>query len=236
MNRKTLVSATLVLALGAFAVGGWLVSQQDNSQPQLSMENQASEAVSKSNEVDGLIQEALVRPYSPIMGPEDAPVTIVEFFDPACEACRAFYPILKEIMSEYPEEVKVVVRYTAFHGEGSELAILILEAARLQNIFVPVKEALLNNQDEWASHGAPDTRKILQIAADAGLNMEEALTQIKSPSIVGILNQDKADVQTVGVRQTPTFFVDGKPLVEFGAKQLIAQVRAAVEQSREASK
>lgn len=236
MKRKILVLTTLVLALGAFAVGGWLVSQQGSSQSQQSMENQASEFVSEANEVNGFIQEALVRPYSPIMGPEDAPVTIVEFFDPACEACRAFYPTLKEIMAEYPEEVNVVVRYTPFHGEGSELAILILEAARLQNIFVPVKEALLNNQDEWASHGAPDTRKILEIAADAGLNMEEALTQIKSPSIVGILNQDKADVQTVGVRQTPTFFVNGKPLAEFGAKQLIAQVRAAVEQSRETSK
>ncbi|MFS8328883.1 thioredoxin domain-containing protein, partial [Vreelandella titanicae] len=34
-----------------------------------------------------------MRSHSPILGREDAPVTIVEFFDPACEACRAFYPL-----------------------------------------------------------------------------------------------------------------------------------------------
>ena len=47
-------------------------------------------------------QTTLVRPHSPIMGRADAPVTIVEFFDPACETCRAFYPIVKKIMAEHP--------------------------------------------------------------------------------------------------------------------------------------
>lgn len=69
-------------------------------------------------------------------------MTIVEFFDPACEACRAFHPIVKQILTQYPDDVRVVMRYTPFHGEGSELAIKVLEAARLQDVFVPVLEAL----------------------------------------------------------------------------------------------
>lgn len=50
-----------------------------------------------------------------------------------------------------------------------------------------------------------------------------------SPSIVGVLNQDRADVEAVGIQGTPTFFVNGKPLPEFSAEQLLSLVQAEVE-------
>ena len=63
-----------------------------------------------------------------MFGPSEAPVTIVEFFDPSCEACRAFYPFVKNILTQYPDDVRLVLRYAAFHG-GSDQAIGTLEAA-----------------------------------------------------------------------------------------------------------
>ena len=75
--------------------------------------------------------DVYVRPHSPVIGQADAAVTIVEFFDPSCEACRAFYPIVKNILAQYPEDVRLVLRYAAFH-EGSDQAVGILEAARKQ--------------------------------------------------------------------------------------------------------
>ena len=39
--------------------------------------------------------ERLVRMHSPVIGSREVPVTIVEFFDPVCETCRAFYPVVK---------------------------------------------------------------------------------------------------------------------------------------------
>ena len=50
-----------------------------------------------------------------------------------------------------------------------------------------------------------------------------------SPGITGILNQDMADVEAVGIRQTPTFFLNGKRLENFSAESLIADVCFAVE-------
>lgn len=94
---------------------------------------------------------------------------------------------------------------------------------------MPVLEALLENQPAWASHGAPAAEQIIQIAATAGLDVNAAATQIKSPSIVGILNQDRADVKAVGIEGTPTFFVNGKRLTDFGPDQLIALVQAEVQ-------
>jgi protein-disulfide isomerase len=172
--------------------------------------------------------EALLRSYSPILGPEDAPVTIVEFFDPACEACRAFYPVVKDIMEEHGDAVRVAIRYTPFHGEASEEAIRVLEAARMQDVYEPVMEALLREQPRWASHGAPAPGLILEVAATAGLDVEAARTQMLAPDVVAILNQDSADVETMGVRQTPTFFVNGRPLDPFGEAELRALVAEEV--------
>ncbi|MBC24686.1 MAG: disulfide bond formation protein DsbA [Phycisphaerae bacterium] len=214
MTRKSLILGALALALAAFAAAAWLVTRPAP----------VAGAAPVAPEMAG----ALLRPYSPILGPEEAPVTIVEFFDPACEACRAFYPVVKDIMAEHGDAVRVAIRYTPFHGEASEEAIRVLEAARMQGVFEPVLEALLREQLRWASHGAPEPGLLLEIAAAAGLDAEAAKTQMLAPDVLGILNQDRADVEAVGVSGTPTFFVNGKPLDPFGEVELRALVAAEV--------
>ena len=164
------------------------------------------------------------------MGEESAPVTIVEFFDPACEACRAFHPIVKGILDEHSGQVRVILRYAAFH-KGSDEAVKILEAARLQNVFEPVMEALLDAQPLWASHGAPRIDLAWDAAVAAGLEVTAARAAMNDPEIIRRLEQDAEDVQVVRVRQTPTFFVDGRPLMRFGADELREMVRLQVEAS-----
>ncbi|PLC47859.1 hypothetical protein CR159_21315 [Pollutimonas subterranea] len=53
----------------------------------------------------------LERMHAPVYGPADAKVTIVEFFDPSCETCRAFYPAVKELVNTNGGKVKLVIRY-----------------------------------------------------------------------------------------------------------------------------
>jgi protein-disulfide isomerase len=173
----------------------------------------------------------LVRPHSPVIGPANAPVTIVEFFDPSCESCRAFYPYVKQIMAQHPKDVRLVIRYAPFH-KGSDEAVAILETARLQNVFVPVKEALLATQPNWAVHGAPNLNIAWEAARNAGLDVERARRDAQRPEIAKVLEQDTADIKTAAVKTTPTFFVNGKPLPSFGPKQLAELVRAEVEASR----
>lgn len=170
---------------------------------------------------------ALVRAHSPTMGPLDAKVTIVEFFDPACEACRAFYPIVKQTMAEYPKDVRLVLRYAPFH-QGSDEAVRILETARLQNVFEPVLEALLARQPEWAAHSGMDLDKAWAFAEVAGLDLVKAKETRLAPSITAALSQDIEDVKTIGVSGTPTFIVNGKPLQDFGVRQFQQLVRAEV--------
>ena len=214
MNRRGLVLSVLALGAAGFGGAAWYASRPLPAPP--------------VDPVDPEMAEALIRPYSPILGPEDAPVTIVEFFDPACEACRAFDPIVKDIMAQHGDAVRVVIRYTPFHGESSEEAIRVLEAARMQDLYRPVMDALLEEQPRWASRGAPPEGLVLEIAVTAGLDPQVARAQMLAPDIVGILNQDRADVDALGIRQTPTFFVNGRPLEPFGEAELRRVVAAEV--------
>lgn len=214
MKNKQLVLSIFAISVAFFAAATWYMT--------------GSGRTPAASPVKPEIAETLIRSHSPVLGPEEAPVTITEFFDPACEACRAFHPIVKDILEEYDGKVRVVLRYTPFHGEGSEEAIRVLEAARMQGIFEPVLEAILQYQPQWAAHGAPAPGLIVRIAEQAGLDVEMAQGQMKAPQTMAILNQDRADVEAVGITQTPTFFVNGKSLDEFGEGALRALVAAEV--------
>ena len=72
---------------------------------------------------------------------------------------------------------------------------------------------------------------IIRIAGEAGLNVEAAQAQTRSPEVVAVLNQDRADVETVGVRYTPTFFVNNRPLEPFGEAELRALIADEVRRS-----
>nr|WP_067296987.1 thioredoxin domain-containing protein [Marinobacterium profundum] len=214
MKRRTLVAGTAALAVAAFAGGTYILNNQQQSKL-------ATAAAAG---------DLLVRPHSPTLGPAGAPVTIVEFFDPSCEACRAFYPLVKQIMWRFPGQVRVVLRYAALH-KGSDEAVKIIEAARLQNVFEPVLEALLDAQPTWAKHEGPDLAKAWDAAASAGLDIEKAKGDLNSPAILDALNQDTADLQALGISKTPTFFVNGQPLVDFGPQGLLELVQNEIEKS-----
>jgi protein-disulfide isomerase len=202
MNRRLIVAATALLALCLFAAAGFFYKRGNAAPPVLAVSG-----------------ETLVRSHSPVIGPETAPVTIVEFFDPACEACRAMYPYVKQILAEYPTQTRLVVRYTPLHA-GSDVAVRILEAARAQGKFETILEVLLARQPEWASHHAPNLEAAWELAALAGLDIERARREAFTPAVDAVLAQDLADARTHAVRKTPTFFVNGKPLPSFGPQQL----------------
>lgn len=173
----------------------------------------------------------LVRPHSAVIGPQDAPVTIVEFFDPACETCRAFYPIVKDLMAQYPKDVRLVIRYAPFHPQ-SDVAAKLLEAAREQSKYVPVMEAVLAAQPIWANHGNPNVEIAFQAAQMVGLDLVRAREAIARPHMEVLLQQDIEDLKALKVNKTPTFFVNGRSLPSFGPDQLATLVADEVGRSK----
>lgn len=210
MNRRALLIGTSVVAIGAFAAAA--IGYRGEKQ-----------TVSALPQQDGV----LVRTHSPIIGRADASVTIVEFLDPSCESCRAFYPYVKQILSDHPNDARLVIRYAPLH-EGSDGAVRILEASRLQGKFEEVLQALFRDQQVWADHGRPDLAKAWEIAGGAGLDVAKAKEAATSAEIAKVLQQDIADMKAIDLQGTPTFFVNGKPLADFGPQQLIDMVAKEV--------
>lgn len=216
MTRKPLVLILSTLVIAGFAGAAFLYQATLPSEPPAAATVQDT--------------QNLVRFHSPVIGPAKAPVTIVEFFDPSCEACRAFYPYVKQILAEHPDDVRLVIRYTLFHQASEETARL-LEAARLQNLYQPVMEAILIAQPQW--HDDPTAAKAWEAAEQVGLDVARARTDMHLPAIDAMLAMDMKDVKRVGIQGTPTFFVNGQPLAQFGPEPLRQLVGDAVRASKD---
>lgn len=214
MNRRLLVISISVVSLIVFAVAAFLLRPANSPSLESVQTPVAAQDVS-----------TLVRFHSPVIGRVDAPITIVEFFDPSCEGCRAFYPHVKQILSKYPNDVRLVLRYVLFHN-GSEEVVRLLEAARKQNRFEPVLEAILEAQPEW--HDDPQLTAAWHAALRVGLDEARARTDMQEAAISALIKTDEADVNAVGINGTPTFFVDGKRLVKLSPQDLLNAVEGAL--------
>ena len=119
MKQNYVVISAIVLMVSVFALGAYLFSsQQTKSQNQRVSQNSA----------------ALIKFHSHRAGNPSAKVTIVEFLDPACETCRAFHPLVKQLLAQHEGKINLVIRYAPFH-QGSNQMVKILEAAKKQNKF-----------------------------------------------------------------------------------------------------
>ena len=216
MKQKTLFIIALVGLLLAFIVGTLLYNAQK--------ENPSAHLADAS-------RSALVRMHSPALGNADAPVVIVEFLDPACETCRAFYPLVKQMMAANPGRIRLVLRYAPFH-DGSDKVVAVLEAARKQGKFWPTLEALLGAQADWAQHHTAQMALVWKHLEGLGLNLEKARADMATPEIASLIAQDLADARTLNVTKTPEFFVNGKPLPSFGYEPLKKLVDDAVNETQ----
>jgi protein-disulfide isomerase len=168
-----------------------------------------------------------VRPHSPTTGADDARVVLVEFTDPACETCAAFSPIVKRFMEAHPGKIRLVLRYAPFH-EGAGLALHVLEAAKVQGRFWETLDLLYRNQQVWTRHHQVLPDRLWILLTESGLDLEQLRSDMDDPRIPTIIQQDLSDAAALGVRKTPGFFVNGKPLVPFGEQALAALIDAEV--------
>ncbi len=145
----------------------------------------------------------------PVRGNSDAPVTIVEFADFQCPYCRQAESILKSLMRNHPDDVRVVFRnfpLTELHRNAAVAASAAV-CADLQGKFWEMHDAMFSNQTALSADALTDT------AGRLGLDrrrFSDCLSDQKHTAAILLKDVEAGD--ELGVTSTPYFFIDGRPL------------------------
>jgi len=172
----------------------------------------------------------LTRFHSPTFGDPAAKVEIVEFFDPACEACKAMYPLVKKLLEEHRGRVRLTLRYVPFH-KGADEIVKLLEAARRQGKYPETLDVLLASQPRWAVRHVARLDLALKAVEGIGLDMARLKADMATPDLARLIKQDMDDAISLKVTRTPEFFVNRRPLAESGHEDLRSLVAQEVRRS-----
>lgn len=142
---------------------------------------------------------------NPSRGEATAPVTVVMFSDFQCSACAAKHPILKRVLAEYGNQVRLVVRdypLQTIHKDAYNAA-LAANAAAAQGKFFEFTELLYQNQS------ALDAASLKKYAASLGLNPQKFELDFQSEKTAAEVKKDIADGKLLGITGTPSIYVNG---------------------------
>lgn len=192
MNQAKLVVGILVGMVIVLAGAGWLITKFEGNGSKL---------------VDAVGEARLAT------GSAQAKVTIVEFSDFQCPACRQAEAVIKQILADYPQEVRLVYRHlplTQIHNQAMAAAELS-ESAAAAGKFWGMHDLLFERQDEWAE----DKDKLNEYRRELGIS--------EGGDYRELINTDVRDGRALGINATPTFFVNGK-------KTNVVKLKAVVEE------
>lgn len=145
-------------------------------------------------------------------GPADAKVTIVEYSDFQCPACASYYPLVKTITGEFPNDVRLIYRHFPLsQHDQARLTAYAAEAAGRQGKFWEMHDMLFDAQSLWAEQDKAE-EIVYGLAEKLNLDMDKFKSDIKDKEIIKKVDTDYASGVSAGVDSTPTFYVNGKKI------------------------
>jgi protein-disulfide isomerase len=141
----------------------------------------------------------------PMRGPEDAPVTIVEFSDFQCPFCQRVVATLDQVQREYGDQVRIAFKHMplSMHPKAPD-AHAAAEAAHRQGRFWEMHDRIFGNQQEMGPE------KYAEYARELRLDLERFDRDRASPEVKERIEADKRVADGLGVSGTPAFFVNGR--------------------------
>lgn len=155
-----------------------------------------------------------IEPNDPVIGAKDAKVTIVEAYEFLCPYCSMVAPTMDQLLSEYPNDVRIVPKYMVIHGPPALPPGLAMCAAGRQGKAHEMQKALWTSI--WPAPGQPSLKEkatpeaIEQTAAAAGLNVEQFKADMNGKECQDWLAQSGRTLQQFGAGGTPSFYINGK--------------------------
>jgi Na+/H+ antiporter NhaA len=141
-----------------------------------------------------------------VRGPDDAPVTLVEYGDLECPYCGQAEGVIRELLASYGDDVRYVWRHLPLNDvhPHAQVAAEASEAAAAQGKFWEMYDTLLNRQD------ALTPRDLVRYASELGLDVERFREELRRREYASRVSEDVASADESGVSGTPTFFINGR--------------------------
>jgi len=173
-----------------------------------------------------------------VKGNPDAEITLVEYSDFQCPACKSFQPVVAEVMEQYGEDIRFEYKHFPLPTHQNAMgAAMAAEAAGQQGQFFPYHDLLFENQQAWATAAAPNTL-FIGYAEELGLDIPTFRRHLNSSLLRDKVRADLAEARERGVTATPTFYLNGERMDpdEFETYQgFVAQIAFTVDPEGAAS-
>jgi protein-disulfide isomerase len=146
-----------------------------------------------------------------LRGPENAQLTLVEFGDYQCPSCGAYHPFVKEILSRYPQQLRLEFHHfplISIHP-NSMMASMAAEAAGEQGHYWEMHDLLFEHQREWSD--SPNAEPIfIALASRIGLDTNKFMQGLRSPDLQSRILADVTRGNDAHVEAVPSFFIKGE--------------------------
>ena len=156
-----------------------------------------------------------------VRGPESAPVTLVEFSDFQCPACKSFEPVVEEVINKYSDRLRFVYRhYPLPQHDLAFKAAQASQAADLQGKFWEYKKEVFAIQENLKEGSFEE------IAQKLGLDLEKFRNDLNDEKTAKKVQQDLSDAKALNLNGTPSFFVNGEKIELDSYQDLLTAVEA----------
>jgi Na+/H+ antiporter NhaA len=166
-----------------------------------------------------------------IRGPNDAPVTLLEYGDYECPYCGEAEPVIRALLADFGDDLRYVWRQLPLNDvhPNAQWAAEAAEAAAAQGRFWEMHDTLLANQDELRP------TELLRHARSIGLDVERFWDELRRRVYAPRVAEDVASADSSGVTGTPSFFINGRRYTgAYDIDTLTRIVKAAVSRARAA--
>jgi protein-disulfide isomerase len=158
-------------------------------------------------------------------GNPNAPIKIVEYMDMQCKSCAEAVPIMKNYFYTYPSKIYWEVKFYPLmksHLYALKSA-LYAECAARQNKFWPFYDAVLEHQSEWSKAADPNP-VFTRLALESNINIQTLEACVEDGNAKLAVMSEKDQAIQLGIKSTPTFFINEKMVV--GTKALQEELDA----------
>lgn len=154
-----------------------------------------------------------------VEGKDTTGVTLVEYGDFQCPACYSYFPIVKQVQEKYKDRISFQFRnfpLTQIH-KNAFAGARAAEAAALQNKYWEMHDLLYQNQDPqgangWVASNDPLNAYFVKFAQSLNLDVSKFKNDYASRQANSTINADMREGDRLGVNETPSFFINGKPV------------------------